>query len=53
MLPLVWFNPAFSQSKKIIISTAIIAVSIILAIFVWNSIKSISSYYKQIFSSGY
>ncbi|MFA5008152.1 MAG: zinc ribbon domain-containing protein [Candidatus Omnitrophota bacterium] len=53
MLPLVWFNPALPRDKKIIITGIITVISIILMIFLIYSIKSISGYYKQIFSLTY
>ena len=50
-LPLLWFNPKYNRSKKIIIT----AVVIIISFFVWEilvkSIKSIKSYYDFIFNS--
>ena len=48
-LPLVWFNPRFSQRKKIVISIIVIILSYYLAVSVTNSLKSISQYYKLIF----
>lgn len=48
-LPLIWFNPRFNQGKKILISSIILFVSCLLAILMFNSIKSITSYYKTIF----
>ncbi len=48
-LPLVWFNPRFSPKVKIIISAIIIALSYYLGVLLFNSLKSISSYYKTIF----
>lgn len=53
MLPLVWFNPALSRDKKIIMTIIITVISIILGIILVNSIKSVSNYYKQIFSLTY
>ena len=48
-LPLLWFNPRFSQKTKIIISVIAIALSYYLAIFVVNFLKTIESYYQLIF----
>lgn len=53
MLPLVWFNPGLSRDKKIIATIVITAVSVVLGIALANSIRSVSSYYKQIFSLTY
>ncbi len=48
-LPLVWFNPRFSTKVKIIISIIIIVLSYFLGVLLFNSLKSISSYYQTIF----
>jgi len=48
-LPLVWFNPRFSQKAKIIISAIIIILSYFLGVLLFNSLKSIISYYRIIF----
>jgi predicted nucleic acid-binding Zn ribbon protein len=48
-LPLLWLNPNFSQSKKIIISIIVVIVTYLLGILVANSLKTINSYYQQIF----
>jgi len=53
MLPLVWFNPGFSRDKKIAATIIITIISIILGILLANSIKTVSSYYRQIFSLTY
>ncbi|MBL7084559.1 MAG: zinc ribbon domain-containing protein [Candidatus Omnitrophica bacterium] len=48
-LPLVWFNPRFSQKTKILISVIVIILSYFLGILVANSLKTINSYYQLIF----
>lgn len=48
-LPLVWFNPRFSKKTKIIISTIIIIPSYFLGCVLFNSLRSITNYYKIIF----
>lgn len=48
-LPLIWFNPRFSQSKKILISSIVLIVSCFLGVLMYNSIKSITGYYQSIF----
>jgi hypothetical protein len=53
MLPLVWFNPGLSRDKKIVATIIITIISIVLGILLANSIKTVSSYYKQIFSLTY
>ena len=45
-LPLVWLNPRFSRSKKIVISAIIIILSYYLGILFVNSLKSLRSYYE-------
>lgn len=53
MLPLVWFNPGLARDKKIAVTIIITIISIVLGILLANSIKSVSNYYKQIFSLTY
>jgi hypothetical protein len=48
VLPLVWFNPRFSQKKKIVVSAIIVILSDYLAITLTNSFKSINEYYQQL-----
>jgi predicted nucleic acid-binding Zn ribbon protein len=50
-LPLVWFNPHFSQKTKIIVSVIILILSYYLGVVLFNSIKSISRYYQTIFGN--
>lgn len=49
MLPLLWLNPRFSKTTKLILSSIILVVSYYLAIKVSQSLQSISNYYKTIF----
>ena len=49
VLPLVWFNPNFSRKKKIVISIIILILSYFIVIFLTNSLKTLSSYYQQVF----
>jgi uncharacterized membrane protein YvbJ len=48
-LPLVWFNPRISRRTKIIISACIIILSYFLGVLVFDSLKSLTNYYKAIF----
>lgn len=48
ILPLAWFNPKFSSKKKIAISLAIVAVSVLLTALLANSVKSLVEYYRQL-----
>lgn len=50
VLPLIWLNPRLSTKTKVIISAVVIAVSYLLGIALWNSLKNITQYYKTIFS---
>ena len=49
VLPLVWFNPQLSKKSKVIISVIIIILSYFLISIFTNSLKTINSYYQQIF----
>ena len=46
-LPLVWFNPRMSVTKKIIWSVVIAVLSYFLAVMTIESFKKISQYYEQ------
>ena len=48
-LPLVWFNPRLSPKAKIIISAVVIILSYYLGIWLLDSLKSITNYYKTIY----
>jgi len=48
-LPLVWFNPRFSQRAKIIISIIVAVLSYYLGVIVFNSLQSIIRYYRAVF----
>ena len=47
-LPLLWFNPRFSSTMKIIITVAVIALSYYLTVVTANYIKTITDYYRQL-----
>jgi len=49
VLPLIWLHPKLSSLCKIVISIAVIAISIILGSVLVNSVRSIANYYKQMF----
>lgn len=49
-LPLVWFNPRFSQRTKIIVTVIVIILTYYVAIVLSNSLSSLNSYYQQIFN---
>jgi hypothetical protein len=44
-LPLVWFNPRFSQKTKIIVTIIVIILSYYLGSLLINSLRSIKQYY--------
>ncbi len=46
ILPLVWVNPRYSVTKKIIIFMIILAISLLLIKALVGAIKSISDYYE-------
>ena len=48
-LPLVWLSPHISKKKKIIITLAVIILSYYLGVLTVRSIKSINTYYQQVF----
>ncbi|MBU2540653.1 MAG: zinc ribbon domain-containing protein [Candidatus Omnitrophica bacterium] len=50
-LPLLWFNPRFSQKNKIITSIIVITLTYFLGIAFVNSIRTLNNYYQQIFQS--
>jgi len=52
-LPLAWFNPRFSQAKKIIITIVIIILSYYLGFVFISSLRSIKDYYGIIFQKNY
>jgi hypothetical protein len=50
VLPLVWLNPRYGKMTKIIISAVIIILTYIIGSLLINSIKSLNTYYRTIFS---
>ena len=48
-LPLVWFNPRYSRNTKIIVSVIVIIVSYFSGVALFNAIKLLSEYYRQMF----
>lgn len=48
-LPLVWFKPNYSRTKKWVISAVVIVVSYILWVWLSSALKSINEYYNQMF----
>ncbi len=47
-LPLVWFNPAFSRRKKIIITVIVLAITYVLGTVFLRAAKTIYDAYKQV-----
>ena len=47
-LPLVWINPRFNTTKKIVITVITIVVSFAIGLVLAKSIENIFSYYQQI-----
>ena len=48
-LPLLWLNPRFSVRRKIIVSIIVIVLTYYLTILTANCLKTISSYYQELF----
>jgi len=49
-LLLLWFNPVFSQKKKIIITIVVFILSCFLWVLVNNSVRALREYYRLIFN---
>ncbi len=52
-LPLLWFNPRFTNRVKIIISAVVVILSYFLGFAFVNSVKSLNKYYQQIISPNF
>lgn len=48
-LPLVWFNPSYSRTKKLIISTIVLILSYFIVKSLMSAMQSLNEYYKMIF----
>jgi hypothetical protein len=48
-LPLVWVNPRFNKTNKIIISVVVVILTYFMIVLLGNALKSISGYYQLIF----
>jgi len=48
-LPLMWFNPGYSRSKKIVISLIVIVLSYFIFRSFMGAVQSLDEYYKMIF----
>lgn len=46
-LPLLWFNPRFSNKAKIIVSIIVIILSYYLGVMLAKSLKTITEYYQM------
>ena len=47
MLPLVWFNPAYSRRKKFVITLAVLALTYGIVVFFIRAVQTIIEFYKQ------
>ena len=47
-LPMVWFNPNYSRTKKVNITLVTLAVTVLLWMALLRSLEIISTYYKEI-----
>ncbi len=50
VLILLWLNPRFDSKNKIIISIAIIIISLLFGVLFVNSLRSLIGYYQQVLS---
>ena len=48
MLPLVWFNPKMTKSRKALWTAVILVLTYFLALLTMDSLKKIGTYYGQI-----
>ena len=46
-LPLVWFNPAYSRAKKIVLTVIVLVLTYALSAVFFHAAKTILDYYKQ------
>jgi hypothetical protein len=46
-LPLVWFNPAYSRRKKIILTVIVLTLTCALVAAALNAVRTIYGYYKE------
>jgi hypothetical protein len=51
-LPLVWYNPKFSRRDKIIISSIVVSISVVVTVLFVRAISVLVNYYRLIFGSG-
>ena len=47
-LPLVWFNPAFSMRKKMILTGVVLVVTYALSVVIFRAVGTILDSYKQV-----
>ncbi|MFA5335552.1 MAG: zinc ribbon domain-containing protein [Candidatus Omnitrophota bacterium] len=47
-LPMVWFNPNYGRTKKINITLAALAVTVLIGIVFAKSLEVVTGYYKQL-----
>jgi predicted nucleic acid-binding Zn ribbon protein len=47
-LPMVWFNPNYSRVKKINITLAALAITVLMWIVFSKSLQTMNEYYKQV-----
>jgi hypothetical protein len=45
-IPLVWLNPRLSRNAKIVITAAMLALSVYMTMLVMNALKSLNGYYQ-------
>jgi len=47
-LPLVWFNPLYSKTRKIVLTVVISVLTLLLVLVSWNALRSIMQYYNAL-----
>ena len=52
-LPLLWFNPRFSNKAKIIISAVVIILTYYLGVVFVDSMKTINKYYREMYQQAF
>jgi len=48
MLPLVWFNPQYSQTKKTVLTAIIIIVTLLMTVAFGKSLEAVWKYYQEL-----
>lgn len=52
ILPMVWFNPRYSWTKKIVVTVVVLGLTLVITKFLVQSMKTILEYYQPILNPG-